>query len=122
VCRQQEALEADREVGPRQGRYHVAEDTTEVLRRLTRQLARQVVHRHDDRADDINVSLAFTIDGKIFGKADFARTTFQWKFPEGSPYGAMIYLMSDLVLPSAAPRLSKLVLLCLLSSDVKRKR
>jgi hypothetical protein len=32
----------------------------------------------------------------------------------------MIYLMSDLVLPSTAPRLSKLVLLCLLSSDVKQ--
>jgi len=27
-------------------------------------------------AGGVNVSLAFTIDGKIFGKADFARTTF----------------------------------------------
>jgi hypothetical protein len=76
--------------------------------------------RIDNFTGGVNVSLAFTLDGKIFGKADFARTTFQWKFPEGSPPGAMIYLMSDLVLPSAAPRLSKLVLLCLLSAEVKQ--
>jgi hypothetical protein len=76
--------------------------------------------RIDNFTGGVNLSLAFTLNGRIFGKADFARTTFQWKFPEGPPPGAMIYLMSDLAVPGATPRLAKLVLLCLLSAEVKQ--
>ncbi len=64
----------------------------------------------------VGLSLAFTLDGEIFGKADFAPSAHQWKLPEA---GAMIYLMSDLAVSSRIPRLSKLVLLCLLSREVK---
>lgn len=76
--------------------------------------------RVDSFAGGVNESLAFLLDGRIFGKADFARSTFQWKLEGAAAPPPMIYLMSDLAVPSEAPRLSKLVLLCLLSSEVKQ--
>jgi len=65
----------------------------------------------------VGLSLAFTLDGEIIGKADFAPSAHLWKLPEARP---MIYLMSDLAVLSGVPRLSKLVLLCLLSREVKQ--
>jgi len=65
----------------------------------------------------VGLSLAFTLDGEIFGKADFCPSAHQWKLPEPKP---MIYLMSDLAVSSQVPRLSKLVLLCLLSREVRQ--
>lgn len=65
----------------------------------------------------VGLSLAFTLDGEIFGKADFCPSSHQWKLPEAKP---MIYLMSDLAVLSRVPRLSKLVLLYLLSREVKQ--
>lgn len=65
----------------------------------------------------VALSLAFLLDGQAIGKADFCKSSQQWKLP--GP-GAMIYLMSDLAVPSIEPRLAKLVLLCILSRDVKR--
>ena len=65
-------------------------------------------------------SVVFMLDGKIFGKADFCKSSHQWKFPDEEGFPPMIYLMSDLVVPNDTPRLAKLVLLCLLSSEVKQ--
>ena len=64
----------------------------------------------------VGVSLGFCLDDQIIGKADFCRSAHQWKLPEEKP---MIYLMSDLAVPSSTRRLSKLVLLALLSRQVK---
>ena len=76
--------------------------------------------RIDSFAGGIAESLAFTLDGRIFGKADFCKSTHQWKLAAAQSPPPMIYLMSDLVVPSRAERLSKLVLLCLLSREVKQ--
>jgi hypothetical protein len=64
----------------------------------------------------VALSLAFLLDGQAIGKADFCRSSQQWKLP--GP-GAMVYLMSDLAVPSLEPRLAKLVLLALLSREVR---
>ena len=48
--------------------------------------------------------------------AAFVVSSSKWKLPEDKP---AIYLMADLAVPSAEKRLSKLVLLCLLSKEVK---
>lgn len=64
----------------------------------------------------VGLSLAFLLDGRVFGKADFCPSAHQWKLPEVRP---MIYLMSDLAVPSVEKRLSKLALTCILSSEVK---
>jgi len=64
----------------------------------------------------VALSLAFLLDGQAIGKADFCPSSQQWKLP--GP-GAMIYLMSDLAVPSVEPRLAKLVLLSLLSREVR---
>lgn len=64
----------------------------------------------------VGVSLAFLLDGHVIGKADFCPSSHQWKLPDDRP---MIYLMSDLAVPSIEKRLAKLVLLCLLSQEIK---
>lgn len=64
----------------------------------------------------IGESFAFLLDGHVIGKADFCPTAHQWKLPEEKP---MIYLMSDLAVASDIKKLSKLILLCLLSREVK---
>lgn len=64
----------------------------------------------------VGVSLAFLLDGHVIGKADFCPSSHQWSLPDDR---AMIYLMSDLAVPSVERRLAKLVLLCLLSREVK---
>lgn len=64
----------------------------------------------------VSNSFGFRLDGRIFGKVDFAPSSHQWKLPDSRP---MIYIMSDLAIPSNVRRLSKLVLHCLLSWDVK---
>lgn len=64
----------------------------------------------------VGVSLAFFLDEKIIGKVDFAPATHQWKLSEEK---SMIYILSDLTVASEIKRLSKLVLLCLLSKEVK---
>lgn len=61
-------------------------------------------------------SLGFFLNGRIFGKVDFVLSTHQWKLPEKKP---MIYIMSDLAVASRVKKLAKLVLLCLLSKEVK---
>jgi hypothetical protein len=65
----------------------------------------------------VSNSYGFRLDGRLFGKVDFAPSSHQWKLPDARP---MIYIMSDLAIPSSVSRLSKLVLYCVLSSDVKR--
>lgn len=62
------------------------------------------------------LSIVFMLDGQIFGKADFTRSTHTWKLPNDQ---LMIYLMSDLAIPSIETRLSKLVLMSLKSVFVK---
>ena len=64
----------------------------------------------------VGVSIAFLLAGRIIGKADFCPTNYEWKL---DPPGKQIYLMSDLAVPSRIIRLSKLILLALLSSEVK---
>jgi len=73
--------------------------------------------RIDYFSGGVGVSVAFLLDGMVFGKADFSPSAHQWKLPDDNP---MIYIMSDLAVPSSVEnRLAKLVLLCLLSLDVK---
>ena len=67
-------------------------------------------------AGGVGVSLAFLLDGQVIGKADFCPSAHQWKLPEAKP---MIYLMCDLAVASQERRLAKLILLCLLSREVK---
>lgn len=76
------------------------------------------------RVDYILVSLvlsvAFCLDRKIIGKADFklGKGNAEWALPEP---GRQIYQQSDLAVPSEAePRLSKLVLMFIQSHEVKR--
>lgn len=68
----------------------------------------------------VSDSFAFFLDGKVFGKCDFCLSTHQWKFPDADSDSTMVYLMADLVVPSCTRKLAKLVLICLLSADVKR--
>lgn len=63
------------------------------------------------------ISLGFCLDGKLIGKADFQNVKFDWKMPGE---GRQIYQLSDLAVPSAEPRLSKLVLLLVQSHEVKK--
>lgn len=67
-------------------------------------------------AGGVGVSVAFLLDGQVIGKADFTPSAHQWKLPEARP---MIYIMSDLAVSSDVKRLAKLILLCLLSKEVK---
>jgi len=64
----------------------------------------------------VGLSLGYTLDGQLFGKADFTRSSFQWKLPEEKP---CIYIMSDLAVISKIRKLSKLILLCILSTKTK---
>lgn len=63
------------------------------------------------------ISLGFCLDGKLIGKADFQNGKFSWKMPGE---GRQVYQLSDLAVPSAEPRLSKLVLLFAQSHEVKQ--
>lgn len=63
------------------------------------------------------ISLGLCLNGKIIGKADFQNSKFNWKMPDD---GRQIYQLSDLAVPSAEPRLSKLVLLLIQSHEVKK--
>ena len=63
------------------------------------------------------ISLGLCLNGKIIGKADFQNGKFNWRMPDD---GRQIYQLSDLAVPSAEPRLSKLVLLLIQSHEVKR--
>jgi hypothetical protein len=65
----------------------------------------------------VGVSIAYLLDGELIGKADFAPSTHQWKLPALRP---MIYLMSDLAVPSETKKLAKLVLLGITSRETKR--
>ena len=74
------------------------------------------------RVDYILVSLilsvAFCLDRKIIGKADFKLSKAEWALPEP---GRQIYQQSDLAVPSEAePRLSKLVLMFIQTHEVRR--
>lgn len=76
------------------------------------------------RVDYILVSLvlsvAFCLDRKIIGKADFklGKGNAEWALPEP---GRQIYQQSDLAVPSEAePRLSKLVLMFIQTHEVKQ--
>lgn len=64
----------------------------------------------------VGLSVAFLLDEKCIGKADFCPSAHQWKLPEEKP---MIYIMSDLAVPSVEKRLAKLVLMLMLSAEVK---
>jgi len=68
----------------------------------------------------VRLSVAFTLDGKVFGKADFCPSTFQWKLPEIRGRRSMVYVMSDLVIPHHTRKLTKLILLSLLSADIRQ--
>jgi hypothetical protein len=72
--------------------------------------------RIDYFSGGVGVSLAFLLDGHVFGKVDFCPSAHQWKLPDDRP---MIYIMSDLAVPSCEKRLAKLVLLCIQSREVK---
>lgn len=62
------------------------------------------------------LSVAFCLDRKIIGKADFKLSKAQWALP--AP-GGQIYQQSDLAVPSdAEPRLSKLVLMLIQSREL----
>ena len=61
--------------------------------------------------------MAVCLNGQIIGKGDFVASSHPWKI---IPEKSMIYLLSDLAVPSETKKLAKLVLLALLSIDVKR--
>lgn len=65
----------------------------------------------------VDVSIVMTLDGAAIGKADFVRTSRgQWKLPtEETP----LYIMCDLAVSSCEKRLAKLVLLLMLSKEVR---
>jgi hypothetical protein len=64
----------------------------------------------------VGISLGFFLNNRIIGKVDFAPSAHQWKLPDEK---SMIYVMSDLAVASNTKRLSKLILLCLLSKEIK---
>ena len=65
----------------------------------------------------VDASIVLTLDGKVIGKADFLRSSkSQWKLPdERTP----LYVMCDLAVSSCEKRLAKLVLLLMLSREVR---
>lgn len=68
----------------------------------------------------IMLSIAFCLDKKIIGKADFklGKDGREWALPEK---GKQIYQQTDLAVPSSTePRLSKLVLMFIQTKEVKR--
>lgn len=65
----------------------------------------------------VDLSIVLTLDGKAIGKADFVKTSKgQWKLPDEAP---PLYIMCDLAVASRENRLAKLVLMLMLSSEVK---
>lgn len=70
----------------------------------------------------VDACLAFTLDGKVIGKADIIRTSQgQWKLPPDNPAGdTPFYIMCDLAVSSDVERrLAKLVLCLLGAKEVK---
>lgn len=61
-------------------------------------------------------SIAFTLDGKILGKAVLTKPKFEWNSPDG---GATVFLLSSLVVPNETPKLAKLVLMATLAREIK---
>lgn len=75
--------------------------------------------RVDYFLDDVAMSLAFCLDKKIIGKADFClgKGGRDWTLPEE---GKQIYMRADLAVPSEKePRLAKLVLMLIQSHEIK---
>lgn len=104
---------ADKEIDP-SARLSVARIT---LAQSIRMNELFLSKRIDYFSGGVGLSVAFFLDGQVFGKADFAPSTHRWSLPDERP---MIYLMSDLAVPSQVEnRLAKLVLLCLLSRQVQ---
>ncbi len=65
----------------------------------------------------VDASVALTLDGVLIGKADFVRTSRgQWKLPTDE---TPLYIMCDLAVASCEKRLAKLVLLLMLSREVR---
>ena len=64
-----------------------------------------------------DLMLGVCLDGQLIGMGAIVPSAHAWKLPEP---GLQAYLMADLAVPSQNPRLSKLVLGCLLSSEAKR--
>lgn len=65
----------------------------------------------------VDASIVLTLDGACIGKADFVRTSRgQWKLPDEIP---PLYIMCDLAVSSCEKRLAKLVLLLMLSREVR---
>lgn len=76
--------------------------------------------RVDYFLDDVAISLAFCLDRKIIGKADFClgKGGRDWSLPEE---GKQIYQRADLAVPSSVePRLAKLILLLIQSREIKQ--
>ncbi len=67
-----------------------------------------------DYSDAAELALAFLADGAVFGFASFSQRT---RSMDGKRY---VFMNSDFVLPSATPRLSKLLLHLLRSDEVRR--
>lgn len=65
---------------------------------------------------DVALSLALCLDKWIIGKLDFNYTKHAWALEEA---GLQIYQRSDLAVPSAEPRLAKLVLMLCQSHEIK---
>ena len=75
--------------------------------------------RVDYFLDDVALSIAFCLNRKIIGKADFTigKGGRDWALPEE---GKQIYQRADLAVPSSVePRLAKLVLMLIQSHEVK---
>ena len=74
--------------------------------------------RVDYFLDDVALSIAFCLNRKIIGKADFClgKGGRDWSLPES---GNQIYQRADLAVPSVEPRLAKLVLMLIQSREVK---
>ncbi|MFV0421613.1 hypothetical protein [Oleidesulfovibrio sp.] len=66
---------------------------------------------------DVALSIGLCLDSKLIGKLDFNITKHDWALPTT---GQQIYQRSDLAVPSAEPRLAKLVLMMCQSHEVKQ--
>lgn len=64
-----------------------------------------------------DLAVGICLDGQLIGMGAIVPTAHAWKLQEA---GLQAYLMADIAVSSCEPRLSKLVLSCLLSSEVKQ--
>ncbi|MBN2570298.1 MAG: hypothetical protein JXB42_12790 [Deltaproteobacteria bacterium] len=72
---------------------------------------------HVNYSTQSSSSIGYCLEGALIGKSDFQKgfNAFNWGLPEE---GGQIYLMSDLAVPYDG-KLAKLVLMALLSSDIR---